>query len=507
MFQNPSISGFNPDPSLCRVEDDYYLVTSTFEYFPGIPIYKSRDLVHWEQIGNVLDRPEQLDLDGARAPGGLYAASIRYHDGLFYVTCTNMTRGGNFVVTARDPAGPWSNPHFLDTDGFDPCLFFDDDGRAYYVGQHVRKEKRYHGDCEIYLQPFDTEALQVTGEPVAVWRGALKHSIWAEGPHLYKMFGYYYLMIAEGGTGFDHSVTVARSESLFGPYVGCTRNPILTHRHFGQEYAIVDVGHADLVQTPKGEWWMTALGCRTMDGPFCNLGRETLLAKVDWDRYLWPVVNKGVGCVPEVMDVSPDLEEALVAEPPVREDFRGERLPFRWITARTPRDSFYSLLRPGLRLYAKKTCVEDTEHFSFWGQRVRHKSFAARTAFVLKNAGSHEKAGIVVLQQNKHYFELAVGNGEITLTAVEKEKRSVVRKPCSLDKVYLTVEARGQSYSFYYGANETEREPLALDVDGRLLSQERAASFTGTVIGMFVSSYGADTEAYADFDWFDYEGV
>ena len=506
MFKNPVLPGFNPDPSICRVGDEYYLVTSTFAYFPGLPIYKSRDLVSWEQIGNVLDRPEQLDLDGAKSTDGLYAPSIRYNNGTFYVICTNMTRGGNFVVTATDPKGPWSNPHFLKTDGIDPSLFFDDDGHAYYVGQRRTKENRYSGDCEIYIQEFDTEELQVKGEPTVVWDGALKNAVWAEGPRLYKMFGYYYLMIAEGGTRCYHSETMARSRSLLGPYMPCMRNPILTHRHLGNDYPITSVGHADLVETQNGEWWIFALGCRNIGKGGINLGRETFLAKIDWDKDNWPLVNKGVGVIRELSPISPNLEPSPVANLPELDKFEYDKLPFYWLTARTPRDEFYKLTNPGLRLYAKKTYAADTQHFSFLARRMQHKNFTVKTAFMLQNISANEKAGLVLMQKNTHYFEIAAGNGEISLTMVDNRNPTTVKRECKDGKIYLTVEVREHSYNFYYGYEENEKIVLAEDVDGAVLGTEYAVGYTGLVLGMFASSYGEESKAYADFEYFYYSG-
>ena len=506
MIKNPILPGFHPDPSICRAGDDYYLVTSTFEYFPGIPIYHSRDLVSWEQIGNVLDRAEQLNLDDAASSGGLYAPSIRYHNGIFYAICTNTSHGGNFVVTAKDPRGPWSNPYFLNTDGIDPSLFFDDDGKAYYVGQRQKKSPKYGGDCEIYLQAFDTERLQVTGEPVAVWDGALKNAFWAEGPRVYKAFGYYYLLIAEGGTRDYHSVTMARSKSIFGEYQPCGRHPIVTNRHLGSDYPIVNVGHADLIETQNGEWWMVALGSRNIEGRYSNLGRETFLAKVDWDTDLWPVVNKSVGHMPEVLDFTPDLPPTPVKERPALERFHGTVLPPHWITARTPRNDFYSLTGSSLRLYAQKTCAKDTKHFSFWGQRARHKNFVVKTVLSLKNTSCGEKAGLVILQKNTHFFEMAYDGQSIGLWIRNGEEYKAVQKQCALEKIYLTVKVIGQRYHFYYGKDETETLVLAEGIDGRILSQEHAKSYTGLVVGMFASSYGKETRAYADFDSFYYAG-
>lgn len=505
MFQNPILPGFHPDPSICRVGEDYYLVNSTFEYFPGLPIYHSRDLVNWEPIGHVLDRPEQLDLDGAASSSGLYAPSIRYHDGIFYVVCTNTTRGGNFVVTATDPAGPWSEPHFLGTPGIDPSLMFDDDGRAYYVGQCGRTPSEYGGDCVIYIQEFDCKNLCVVGERVTVWDGALKRSFWAEGPRLYKIFGYYYLMIAEGGTWHNHSVTMARSTSVFGPYAPCMRNPIVSHRHLGDDYPLVNIGHADLIETQTGEWWMVALGCRQIDGHHCNLGRETLLARVEWDGDKWPVVNPGVGIFTRDNERMPDLPFTPVPPAPDRETFSSDRLPPDWMTVRTPRAPFYTLLRPGIRLQAKAASPDDRDQVSLLCRRICDKSFSASTT-LHREGGDADGAGIIVMQKNTHYFALSLHAGFVRFTSVIGDKREVVEQPYQGNSVCLSVEGRGQDFSFYFGSGESDRRALAEHVDARGLSTESATSFTGLVVGMFASSYGKESAAFADFDYFYYVG-
>jgi xylan 1,4-beta-xylosidase len=298
-FHNPILAGFYPDPSICRVNEDYYLVTSTFEYFPGIPIFHSKDLVHWNQIGHVLDRPSQLDLDSVKPSGGVFAPTIRHHNGTFYVINTLVGKKGNFVVTATNPAGPWSDPHWIaDAPGIDPSLFFDDDGRAYYTGNirpdSIPKESKYRS---IWLQELDLKSMKLIGERnIILNEGALHGANNAEAPHLYKVRGMYYLLIAEGGTGENHAVTIFRSKNLRGPYEGNKKNPILTHRHLGSEYPIACTGHADLTDTQNGEWWMVLLGVRPYGGFHYNLGRETFLASVTWEDG-WPIVNAGHGKV------------------------------------------------------------------------------------------------------------------------------------------------------------------------------------------------------------------
>ncbi|MBL8090224.1 MAG: glycoside hydrolase family 43 protein, partial [Anaerolineales bacterium] len=326
-FRNPILRGCYPDPSICRVGEDYYLVTSTFEYFPGLPIFHSKDLIHWHQIGHVLDRASQLDLDEIRPSGGLYAPTIRFSNGTFYVINTlvdGKTKSGNFIVTATNPAGPWSEPYWLDSEGIDPSLFFDDDGQAWYVGTRLNEQRYYKGHTEIFLRKLDIKQMKLIGEEYILWDGALKGVVWAEAPHIYKVNGYYYLLIAEAGTAHHHAVTMARSKNITGPYEGNRSNPILTHRHLGLDYPIVGTGHADLVETQNGEWWLVLLAMRPYGGYFYNLGRETFLIPARWEDD-WLLASPGAGRV-EFEYPAPNLPEQVWESIPSRDDFNTPTL-------------------------------------------------------------------------------------------------------------------------------------------------------------------------------------
>ena len=302
-FTNPILAGFYPDPSICKVGEDYYLVNSTFAYFPGIPVFHSKDLVHWKLIGHVLNRPEQLNLDNAGVSRGLFAPAIRYHNGIFYVTCTLVDKGGNFVVTATNPAGPWSNPVWLrNVNGIDPSLFFDGDGKAYIVFNSDAPENKplYSGHRTIRLREFDIEHLQASNEEHILVNGGVditKKPVWIEGPHIFQKDGFYYLCAAEGGTAEDHSEVVFRSAKIDGPYQPYEHNPILTQRDLNphRKNPITSTGHADLIQAPNGEWWAVFLGCRpydSLEAAYYNTGRETFMAPVTWENG-WPVINPG----------------------------------------------------------------------------------------------------------------------------------------------------------------------------------------------------------------------
>ncbi|SDY93772.1 alpha-N-arabinofuranosidase [Evansella caseinilytica] len=516
-FKNPILPGFYPDPSICRVKDDYYLITSTFEYFPGVPIFHSKDLVNWRQIGHVLDRPSQLNLDGTPCSRGIYAPTIRYHDGMFYMITTfvESSHGArrNFYVTAENPEGPWSDPHWLeDAPGIDSSLFFDDDGKVYFTANRVPPSgQQYPKHMEIYLQELDLTSKQLIGKKFSLWDGALKQIHAQEAPHLYKKDGYYYLMIAEGGTGFTHSVTIARSRSIAGPYEVCKTNPILTHRHLGRDYPITNVGHADIVETGAGEWWMVCLASRPYGGPFRNLGRETFLVPFIWENG-WPVINPGKGIV-ESEAIKPQLPEKRWPRHPACDHFDTIELAYIWNFIRTPRDDFWSLTeRPGyLRLKTKPETIMEETNPSFVGRRQQHLNFSARTVMDFQPQAEGECAGIVLLQNSDYQFRMEyiqiAGNHILRLVKREGGKETVLAsRETAVAKLYLKVEAAGQAYDFYV-AEEPERwEVLMTGVDGTILSTDVAGGFVGAYIGMYTSSNGKPGRNAADFDWFEYAG-
>ncbi|OXM82796.1 glycoside hydrolase family 43 protein [Paenibacillus rigui] len=514
-FRNPILSGCYPDPSICRVGEDYYMVTSTFEYFPGVPIFHSKDLVNWRQLGHVLDRPSQLDLDGTPCSKGIYAATIRYHEGTFYMITTFVVSATgarrNFYVKATDPAGPWSDPYWVpDAPGIDPSLFFDDDGTSYYVGHRIPPAgESYPKHREIWVQQIDLETGTLLGPSYSLWDGALKMVHAQEGPHIYKINGTYYLLIAEGGTGHTHAVTIARSESLFGPYEGCKGNPILTHRHLGKKHPIANAGHADIVETQNGEWWMVCLASRPYGGYYRNLGRETFLVPFEWEDG-WPVVNPGKGIL-ELEMPRPNLPEKRWPALPACDHFDASALDWRWNFIRTPRGDFWSLTeRPGhLRLKLKAESITELVNPSFVGRRQQHMNFRASTVMEFTPQHSSETAGLVLLQNNDFHFRMEAGlSGECMVIRLVQRKEglelTLAEHELNEAKLYLKVEAIGQAYSFYYGTEPEGWTALFEEADGTLLSTDVAGGFIGAYLGMYASSNGRVSANAADFDWFEY---
>jgi alpha-N-arabinofuranosidase len=516
-YKNPILPGFHPDPSACRVGNDYYLVNSSFSYFPGVPIFHSKDLVHWEQIGYVLTTNEQLPLENkggiAGVSGGIFAPTLRYHDGVFYMITTNMALLKNFLVTAKDPAGPWSEPIWLDLQGklvIDPSLFFDDDGKVY-----LTTSPDFVSGQGILFAQIDVKTGKLLTAPKSIWNGTGGWS--PEGPHLYKKDGWYYLMIAEGGTEYGHKVTIARSRNVDGPYTADSANPILTHtRRMTQGSPIQGVGHADLVQAADGSWWMVELGFRPSSFQHI-LGRETFLAPVEWPANGWPVVNK-TGTIALDMDV-PTLTQHQFPELPERDDFKTPITGFEWNYLGNPIPGNYSLTeRTGfLRLKGNTTTLNEGKSVTFIGRRQEHKIFAASTLLDFNPANQTDEAGLTVFMDYAHHYDLSVKNmngKRVLILTYNVGMIQHVEKliPLSNGTVELKVEGStvaatftsADYYTFYFrqGTNSFQEITKA---EARYLSSETAGGFTGVYLGMFATGNGQASVANADFDWFDYQ--
>jgi xylan 1,4-beta-xylosidase len=497
VYVNPVIPGFHPDPSVCRVGEDYYLATSSFEYFPGVPVFHSRDLVHWRQIGHCLTREGQLRLDGVASSAGIYAPSLRYWSGRFYMVTTNVGGAGHFYVHTDDPAGEWSEPVWVKGEGFDPDLFFDDDGRVYFVHQQWG-----HG---IRLWGLDIATGELSGDGRAIWPGFEDDR--CEAPRIYRIDGTYYLIVAEGGTWRGHMVVCARSRSVGGPYEGCPRNPILTHRALVTE-PVQSVGHGDLVHAHDGSWWIVFLGTRPV-GDCHHLGRETFLTPVTWDDEGWPVVNGG-------RSVRPEMEAACLPahawpREPVRDDFEEPELRLCWNFRRNPAPGSWSLReRPGwLRLRGRRATLDQAERVAFVGRRQQHFGCRATTRLEFEPARQGDEAGLTVLMNEAHRYEVSLakrsGGKHVILRKRIGDVRSVVaQERAAAGPVTLRVEARRREYTFLYAVDDGPMRQLGR-APTRYVSSEVAGGFTGVYFGMYATGDGRRSEAPADFDWFDYE--
>lgn len=510
---NPILSGFYPDPSICRVGKDFYLVNSSFAYFPGVPVFHSRDLAHWEQIGNILDRTEQLPLKESEISKGIFAPTIRYNNGVYYMITTNVSYGGNFIVTAEKPEGPWSAPYYLgdEAKGIDPSLFFDDD-KCYYVGTRPNPEGvRYNGDWEIWIQELDIITMKLVGESMAIWKGALKDVIWPEGPHIYKIGKYYYLLHAEGGTGPEHSISIARSEKLFQWFEGCPRNPIFTHRNLGMDYPVIYAGHGDLVDDDCGNWYIVMLASRPCK-KHSSMGRETFLAKVTWENE-WPVINAGVGKLEDTVEI-PMQEYRFGTEVTEHDHFHffQEQLDDRLVGIINRSQDMYSLReRPGfLRLYTRKETISEKANASYLGVRQKNYRFQVSTGVDFNPAKMSESAGLVLYQNYENYFKMEIVKRESgrrfqTISCIHGKEQVISELELKENGILeIQIRAAEQRAEVWIGQRET-REIAVKNIDLLPYTTEEAGGFVGCTIGMYATSNRIDSDNFADFAWFSYD--
>jgi len=506
-FNNPILPGYHPDPSICRVGDDYYLVNSSFVWYPGLPIYHSKDLVNWKIIGHGIDRPDMVDFNGLPETFGIFAPTIRYHDGLFYIITTCVRCEQNFYITATDPSGSWSDPIWLtEAPGIDPSLFWDN-GKCYYTGQYnvKRKEQEWKNQSVVYNQELDLEQRSLVGEPNILSSGHANNAVYAEGPHLYKIDNKYMLLLSEGGTGTNHALTAHHSDSINGPYVSDYVNPVLSHRQLGQDYPVHAIGHGDLVQTQKGEWWSVMLGKRRIDG-ITTLGRETFLAKVEFEGQT-PIFNPGYGKV-LMSQTRPDLPWTPVEKAPEKDEFIGNKLGMNWYTVRTPKETFYSVDKGELKLKLRKEVLKGLVNASILVQRIEHHKFEVVTKMVFKAINENEQAGLVIYRSNRNHFKLMKDESSLVLIKTYKGKDTEVeRVPYTKSEVYLHVEANNLDVQFSYGKSPKSLKPIGVKQSLVVIAGGQwDTGFNGPGIGMYATSNGNESGNEAVFDWFYYKG-
>ncbi len=504
-YFNPILAGYYPDPSICKKGDTYYLVNSSFSFFPGVPIFESKDLVNWQQIGFVLDRESQLPLEGQWVSGGIYAPDISYNERnkTFYMITTNVGRG-NFYVKTKDLRAGWSEPIYLpEIDGIDPSFLFDRDGKAYIVhNAPVYGKEKYEGERAIRILEFDVEGDSIIGEPKEIVRGGTHvtvNPVWIEGPHLYHIGKYYYLMCAEGGTGSDHSEVIFRSKKPMGPWEECPQNPILTQRsglNPDRPDIVTSTGHADIVQMKKGEWWAVFLGCRPYEGDMYNTGRDTYLLPVTW-KDGWPEILEKGKAVPAVVEKSglTPAENLLTGNFSYTDRFDKSELNPRWLFLRNPPAKAYTLTERGLTIHPSEGNLHQRKPLSALFCRQQHTTFAAETQLSFTPASDKHLAGMTVFQNEEYNFVFGktLLNGRPALVLKRTEKSEVLIGsyflPSADGAVRLKVEADGRYYSFFYSLGETgEWKALAVGVDGGQLSTATSGGFIGAVIGLFATS-------------------
>jgi xylan 1,4-beta-xylosidase len=517
-YLNPIIAGFYPDPSICRVGDYYYLVNSSFNYFPGIPIWHSKDLVNWKQIGNVIDRPSQFAMRGGQVSAGMYAPTIRYYDGTFYVVCTLVGGIGNFYVSAKDPQGPWSEPVQLrGVGGIDPSFFFDDDDKCYVTNcDEPVGQAKYNGHRTIRLQEVDLEQKRPVGEKTVLVDGGTdisKRPVWCEGPHLYKINKTYYLMCAQGGTGTAHTEVIFKSDSLRGPYVPWDKNPILTAMDLPTDRPdpITCTGHADLVHTQNGEEFVVFLACQPYQAGFYNTGRQTFMLPVKWEND-WPIILPPRTAVPLTVK-KPNLPAGKAPAVPTTGDitfsdtFDSDMLAFRWVGLRAPTSRWYATSQTAKALFLepRDDLLSGQGNPSYLAVRQQNNDFTCTVTLTAKPQTADCVAGLTTFQNEGHYYAINVkiNYGRLTEISIEQAAGSLGRGfrrgggqaqpkvlatqelPDNVVSIDLKIEGAGPRTHLFYKIGSGDFTQLGEDLQSSFLSTDTAGGFQGVTLGMF----------------------
>lgn len=519
---NPVLRGFNPDPSIVRVGEDYYLATSTFEWFPGVQLHHSRDLVNWRLIGQALTRVSQLDLRGIVDSGGVWAPSLSYADGQFWLIYTNLRSCGAgrpfkdltiFLTTAKDITGPWSDPIALNSIGFDPSLFHDDDGRKWLVNMiWDHRQKGVARFAGIVIQEYDHRQRRLVGPMTRI----LTKPVLTEGPNIYKRDGWYYLTLAEGGTGWEHGVAMARSRNLLGPYELDPQPFVVTARD-ALEGPLQKAGHCELVQTPNGEWYLAHLASRpvTSGGKrWCILGRETCIQKVEWSNDGWLRLASG-GSTPQLNVPAPaGVKLQPWPEPAARDDFNGPKLDVSWNSLRVPIDESWASLsaRPGwLRLRGR-----DSLHSLFTQSLVakRLQTFRSVAETCVEFAPSHftQAAGLICYYDTRTHYYLRITHDEtrgkilglvITDDGAYQEPSDTVVAINDWKQCYLRAAIDHETLQFSASPDGKSWQPIGGTLDMTKISDDYGSvlHFTGAFVGLCAQDLGY-ASATADFDYF-----
>jgi xylan 1,4-beta-xylosidase len=519
---NPILPGFHPDPSILRVGEWYYIANSTFEWWPGVRIHRSRDLAHWELAGYVLTRRSQLDLRGNPNSGGVWAPCLSHADGRFWLIYSDAkSLNGpfkdvrNYLVTAERIEGPWSEPVYLNCSGFDPSLFHDADGRKWIVNQLWDPRPGRNAFAGIVLQEYSVAEGRLVGEPVNIFRGSALGI--TEGPHLYRKDGYYYLVTAEGGTGWDHAVTVARSRSLHGPYEISPHHPLLSAR--GQPgHPLQKAGHGSFVETPDGQWYVAFLCSRPLGAKRrCMLGRETALLPFDWPEGGWPQLRAG-----SLPGVSFELARATGAPgylPAFTDDFAAAELNPQWNTLREPAGSAWLSLseRPGFLRLRGRHSLNSTFDQSLVGFRVLHQRCTISTRLEFAPGSFQQTAGLALYYNTDNFYYACVSRGDRgarelrILAAVNGRFSEMLAPPRVLPEdgaITIVAELRDGALCYRVGLDGEAPQEVMAGIDATTVSDDHVMEgtgwgFTGAFVVLCAQDSG-DSGVTADFDSFHY---
>ncbi len=501
-YQNPVIRGVNPDPSICRVGEDYYLVTSSMFFYPGLPVYHSKDLVNWKMISHALTTPAHFHLEKNKGNPMIFAATLRHHDGTFYVVTTDVRGGGNFFVTAKNPAGPWSEPVFIDQAVFDPSLFFDDDGKVYYTRRGEMNDK------DIVQAEIDIKTGKLLTPLKSISKGLVSDD--TEGPHLYKINGWYYLTMGEGGSRALHMQTIARARNPYGPFESCPYNPFLS-QHNAWWHPIRAAGHADFVQSADGRWWTVFLATRHAGyDSFSSIGRETFLAPLTWVDD-WPVVN------PEHTRKLTVNAATLPLQPwparAVRDDFEKPEPGLEYVRLAYPQTQFVSLSeRSGfLRLKGQSDNLAESRQVASMGHRQEEMNCETAIQLEFSPTRDNEEAGLSVFQTAKFHYDLFLtrrnGSNAIVLRKTVGDistETNIV--PVNGTNFRMKVEATPEKYLFFFAGQQGDWQPVGSGLT-QLISTEVAAVWSGILLGAYSTGNGETCTNPADVDWFEYQNI
>lgn len=478
-YQNPIITGCYPDPSICRCGDRYYMVCSSFQFFPGVPLFESKDLIHWTQIGHVLTRASQLPLEGAGSTGGIYAPTIRCHKGRFYMVTTNVTHGGNFYVYTDDIYGAWSEPIYVDQDGIDPSLYFEED-RAYFMSNGTDAA----GTCGIIQCEIDLATGKKLTPGRCIWQGTGGRFL--ESPHLYRIHGSYYLMASEGGTEYGHMVVYAKGETPYGPFVSYDQNPVLTNRNLGG-YMLQGCGHADLTEDANGNWWMVHLCFRQIDPWVMHhiTGREVALVPVTFDADGW--FTAGINGTTPICLETDRLPEHLVQQHWDIMDLHNTRIGMEWCFLQNPHPEQYRFANGSLSLCGTKTTLSSQQDSpTFVG--IRQKAMQFEVTCIMDCAA--QEAGLTLYMTPTQHYDLFLCQREEQLTLTRRAQLGsivhnapVISLPAHTKTVCLHIKGENFVYRFSAECNGISYDLGALET--KYLSAEVAGNFTGVMIGLY----------------------
>lgn len=509
-YLNPIISGFYPDPSIAGHNGDYYIVNSSFAYFPAIPIFHSNDLVHWEQIGHVVDDPSKLNLNGTDPSGGIFAPAIEYNknNGTWYMTTGNISKGFFFFCKSKDPKKGWSDPIRLSRGGMDTSFFFDDDGKGYLLYHSKPADVKYPRERSLTIVEFDPETDQIVGEPRELLRGGSKceeFPAMIEGPHIFKKDSYYYLIAPQGGTEINHCEVVFRSKNVYGPWEDCPYNPIVTQRDltdYNRKDPVINTGHADMVEDEYGNWYAVFLGCRAYGGSdYFNTGRETFMLPVTW-KDGWPVILDKGKAVPTIVD-KPNIipsGDALYTTGNfcLTDDFKGNNLNQHWVFLRNPDTTAYKVEDGKLRISPSiRTLRTNKRSPSAAFYRQKNTTFTAETLLDYIPTLPTEFAGISVFQNGSNFvtFGKTLVNGKIVVqvyhinTGIPEVFTKELLEGDAHSPILLRVSGDEGNYSFCYSLDEGKQwKSVAEKVDCRNLSTKVAGGFVGAMIGLYATT-------------------